>query len=108
MFFAQVWRDPGLLVGVSGGGEVRHVDSVQHSRLLMSHQGGGAPGAYAPPSSLLHLPPPHPSPALFPQLPDWAKRYPPISSPLHPPPEELLDRERAYAHDRDRHDRLMR
>ncbi|KAG8309993.1 Lysine-specific demethylase 3B [Homalodisca vitripennis] len=107
-----VWREPGA--------EVRHVHSVQHQTLLMSHPQGGNPGAshYPPPPPMMghplhHLPPP--ATHLYTQhVADmlWKPRYPPqipVNTHLHPTPaEELLERERAFAQDRDRQDRLIR
>ncbi|CAH0391977.1 unnamed protein product [Bemisia tabaci] len=49
---AEVWRDPSLLLAEP----VRHVDSVQHQSLLMSHPAGSAPPQAANPSA--HYPPP--------------------------------------------------
>lgn len=110
--------------------QVRHVHSVQHQSLLMSH---GTPGqapppaapaaAYPPPPPLmhpLHHLPPQPT-HLYPQhvaVADmlWKPRYHHPSAPPHqlPPtgphlhPDDLLERERAMAQDRDRQERLFR
>ncbi|XP_054265577.1 lysine-specific demethylase 3A-like isoform X2 [Macrosteles quadrilineatus] len=105
-----VWREPA---------DVRHVHSVQHQSLLMSHPGGSAPPA-PPPAS--HYPPPlmaphplhhlqAPGSHLYPPHVDmlWKPRYHHPQSQLshHPTAEELQEqRERAYA--QDRHDRLIR
>lgn len=106
-----VWREPA---------DVRHVQSVQHQSLLMSHPGGSAPPA-PPPAS--HYPPPlmaphplhhlqAPGSHLYPPHVDmlWKPtryHHPPTQLPHHPTTEELLEqRERAYA--QDRHERLIR
>lgn len=120
----RVWRDPSLLLVAEP--HVRHVHSVQHQTLLMSHPPGSASSApppqtaapsphYPPPPPLMsphpmhHLPPP--GTHLYSPMPEmlWKPRYPlPMGTHLHPAPEDLLERERAYAQDRDRHDRLLR
>lgn len=133
----RVWRDPSLLL--ESEPHVRHIHSVQHQTLLMSHPStpasAGPPSTSAaghpaalyppvpPPSTLMsplplqhhpHLPPP----GLYPHLPEmlWKQRYPlPVnpahllaSQSTHAAAEDLLERERAYAQDRDRHERLIR
>lgn len=102
--------------------QVRHVHSVQHQTLLMSH---GTPGqapppaapaaAYPPPPPLmhpLHHLPPQPT-HLYPQhvaVADmlWKPRYHHPSAPPHIHPDDMLERERAMAQDRDRQERLFR
>lgn len=123
-----VWREHTPSVSVSASvSEVRHVQSVQHQSLLMSHPGGSAPQAppatshYPPPPLMaphpLHLPPPGPHPHTHPHLYStssldmlWKPRYHQPSMPVHhqAAAEELLERERAFAQDRDRHERLIR
>lgn len=107
--------------------QVRHVHSVQHQSLLMSH---GTPGqAPPPPAATYPPPPPLMHPIHLPPQPThlyqqhvavtdmlWKPRYhhpsapphqlPPTGSHLHP--DELLERERAMAQDRDRQERLFR
>ncbi|KAF2901107.1 hypothetical protein ILUMI_05081, partial [Ignelater luminosus] len=123
----RVWRDPSLLL--ESEPHVRHIHSVQHQSLLMSHPStpaaSGPPPtsaashpatlypSVAPPPTLMsphplqpHLPPPglysHHMPDIL-----WKPRYPlPVGAHLlppqggHPTAEELLERERAYAQDR--------
>uniref|UniRef100_A0A1Y1LQ77 [histone H3]-dimethyl-L-lysine(9) demethylase n=2 Tax=Photinus pyralis TaxID=7054 RepID=A0A1Y1LQ77_PHOPY len=123
----RVWRDPSVLL--ESEPHVRHIHSVQHQSLLMSHPStpaaSGPPSTSAanhpsnlyppvpPPPSLMsphplqpHLPPPglyaHHLPEML-----WKQRYPiPVGAHLlgpqgaaHPG-EDILERERAYAQDR--------
>lgn len=137
------WRDPNLFLVTEPS--IRHVESVQHQSLLMSHPtvATGSPSsssssAAVSPSSMVAAPTtpsahyPH-SPSvtsmitshplhhqltphnMFPPIPEilWKQRYPVPGLPmtpshLHPVTEELLDRERAYVHDRERQDRMLR
>lgn len=100
-----VWREPA---------EVRHVHSVQHQSLLMSHPPAPAPPAPAPAPA--PYPPPHysllPPPVVYQQHVDmlWKQRYTHThATHLHPAAaEDLLERERAMAHERDRHERHIR
>lgn len=133
----RVWRDPNLLL--ESEPHVRHIHSVQHQSLLMSHPSAPAP-AGPPPTSASHpaalyppVPPPPPTimsphplphhphlppPGLYHPLPEmiWKQRYQLPVNPAHilttqgahNPAEELLERERAFAQDRDRHERLLR
>lgn len=80
----QVWRDPSVV------GEVRHVESPQHCRLVMS----GAPSYGGGPAELHHG---HGGPPLLhPQVPSygqaaaiaqlcWNKRFPGLPPPVPPP-----------------------
>lgn len=138
----RVWRDPNLLLVAERS--IRHVDSVQHQSLLMSHPAVAAgspsssssasvvspssvvaasstPAAHYPPTVVpmitphpLHhqLPPPNIYTSQIPEMLWKQQRFPGIPmtpAHLHPAAEELLvDRERAYAHDRERQDRLHR
>lgn len=118
----RVWRDPSLLL--ESEPHVRHIHSVQHQSLLMSHPStpaaSGPPPTSAanhqplyppvpPPPSLMsphplqhhpHLPPPS---HLYPHLPEmlWKQQYrlPPQLLPQAAHPEELMERDR-YAQDR--------
>lgn len=133
----RVWRDPNLLL--ESEPHVRHIHSVQHQSLLMSHPSAPA-SAGPPPTSASHpaalyppVPPPPPTimsphplphhphlppPGLYHPLPEmiWKQRYQLPVNPAHilttqgahNPAEELLERERAFAQDRDRHERLIR
>lgn len=124
----RVWRDPSLLL--ESEPHVRHIHSVQHQSLLMSHPSTPAASGPPPTSAASHpanlyppVPPPPPTlmsphplqPHLAPpglyshHLPEmlWKQRYPlPVGAHLlapqgaHPAAEELLERERAYAQDR--------
>ncbi|XP_022919363.2 probable JmjC domain-containing histone demethylation protein 2C isoform X1 [Onthophagus taurus] len=134
----RVWRDPNLLL--ESEPHVRHIHSVQHHTLLMSHpsqqqppgqqaQPAAHPTLYPPvppppPSALMsphlshhpHLPPP----ALYTLRPEmvpalWGKQYIPGHLPLPQVPpqtssaaEELLERDRVLAQDRDRQERQER
>lgn len=134
----RVWRDPSLLL--ESEPHVRHIHSVQHQSLLMSHPSTPAASGPPPTSAAGHpaslyppVPPPptlmsphplqhHPHlapPGLYTQhLPEmlWKQRYSlPVNAAhllapqgAHPAAEELLERERAYAQDRDRQERFMR
>lgn len=135
-----MWRDPSLLL--ESEPHVRHIHSVQHQSLLMSHPStpasAGPPSTSAashpatlyppvpPPPTLMgphplqhhpHLAPPglythHLQDMFFKQQ----QRYTLPVSPAHlltpqgthAAAEELLERERAFAQDRDRHERLLR
>lgn len=122
----RVWRDPNLLL--ESEPHVRHIHSVQHQSLLMSHPSTPAASGPPPSSAASHptlyppvAPPPmaphlhHPHlgpPTIYPHhLPEmiWNKRY--IGShiltqqvPHAGAPEDLL--ERNMAQDRDRQDRM--
>lgn len=132
----NVWRDPNLLLVAERS--IRHVDSVQHQSLLMSHPAVAAgspsssssasivsPSSVAAPSTpVSHYPPtglpmitPHPlhhqlpPPSIYTtQIPEmlWKQqRFPGLPmtpAHLHPAAAEEL----AYAHDRERQDRLQR
>lgn len=132
----RVWRDPSLLL--ESEPHVRHIHSVQHQSLLMSHP--STPASAGPPSTsaashpaaalyppvpppptlmgphpLQHHPHLAPPPGLYPHLELWKQRYPLTVNPAHLLPqgthaaaEEMLERERAIAQDRDRHERLLR
>lgn len=134
----RVWRDPSLLL--ESEPHVRHIHSVQHQSLLMSHPSAPA-SAGPPPTSASHpaalyppVPPPPPTimsphplphhphlppPGMYHSLPEmiWKQRYQLPVNPAHilssqgahnPAAEEMLERERAFAQDRDRHERLLR
>lgn len=124
----RVWRDPNLLL--ESEPHVRHIHSVQHQSLLMSHPSTPAasgpppssatthPSLYppvAPPPMGPHMHHPHLGPPLYPHhLSDmmWNKRY--MGShilaqqvPHSGAAEELLERERAsMTQDRDRQERM--
>ncbi|KAI4459227.1 jmjc domain-containing histone demethylation protein [Holotrichia oblita] len=125
----RVWRDPNLLL--ESEPHVRHIHSVQHQSLLMSHPSTPAASGPPPSSAATHpslyppvAPPPmgphlhHPHlgpPTIYPHhhLPDmiWNKRY--IGGhiltqqvPHSGAAEELLERERSLAQDRDRQERM--
>lgn len=134
----RVWRDPSLLL--ESEPHVRHIHSVQHQSLLMSHPSTPAASGPPPTSAANHpaslYPPvqppptlmgPHPlqhhhlpPPGLYPtqHIPEmlWKHRFPisvgaaHLLAPhaAHPAAEELLERDRVYAQDRDRHERLIR
>lgn len=133
----RVWRDPNLLL--ESEPHVRHIHSVQHQSLLMSHPSAPA-SAGPPPTSASHpaalyppVPPPPPTimsphplphhphlppPGLYHPLPEmiWKQRYQLPVNPAHilttqgahNSAEEQLERERAFAQDRDRQERLIR
>lgn len=98
--------------------EVRHVHSVQHQTLLMSHPSAPAPAPAPapPPATAGPYPPPHypllPPPVVYQQHVDmlWKQRYTHAhATHMHPAAaEDLLERERAMAQERDRHERLIR
>lgn len=133
----RVWRDPSLLL--ESEPHVRHINSVQHQSLLMSHpsapaSAGPPPTSASHPAALYPSVPPHPPaimsphplphhphlqpPGLYHPLPEmiWKQRYQlPVnpahiltSQGAHNPAEEMLERERVFAQDRDRHERLLR
>lgn len=132
----RVWRDPSLLL--ESEPHVRHIHSVQHQSLLMSHPStpaaSGPPPTsaanhpaslyppVAPPPNLMsphhlqhhpHLPPPH---ALYPHHMSemlWKQRYPISVNAAHllaPQSGHPVADEMlgVYAQDRDRHERLIR
>lgn len=123
----RVWRDPNLLLEAEP--HVRHIHSVQHQSLLMSHPSTPAASGPPPNSAATHpslyppvAPPPmgphlhHPHlgpPTMYPHLPEmiWNKRY--IGGHIltqqvshSGAAEELLERERSLAQDRDRQERM--
>lgn len=134
----RVWRDPSLLL--ESEPHVRHIHSVQHQSLLMSHPSAPASAGPPPPTSASHpaaalyapVPPPPtimsphplphhphlPPPGLYHPLPEmiWKQRYQLPVNPAHiltsqgshNPAEEMLERERVFAQDRDRHERMLR
>lgn len=104
----RVWRDPSL----AAEPRVRHVHSVQHHTLLMSHQqpstapqppaSSAPPGVsatmahYQPPRAAMHPHPMHlPPPGLYSQMTDmmWNK-FPPMALPPHMMGSEELMQER--------------
>lgn len=139
----RLWRDHPLSLSLIGDPAIRHVDSVQHQPLLMSHPAvgvGSSPSssasvaavsppsvATAPSTPSAHYPPPSavpsmitPSPLphqlpphLYAQMPEmlWKQpRFPAglTASQLHSMQDEIMERERAYALDRDRQERQDR
>ncbi|XP_048524488.1 probable JmjC domain-containing histone demethylation protein 2C isoform X3 [Dendroctonus ponderosae] len=100
----RVWRDPGLLLQVREEPHVRHVHSVQHQTLLMSHPQAPSTGPQPPTSAPTSLPAalyppmaPHPL-ASHPGMPNVAS-HPHLPPPhlLHPNFSDMIWKQQRYA-----------
>ncbi|XP_065339068.1 probable JmjC domain-containing histone demethylation protein 2C isoform X3 [Cloeon dipterum] len=127
----RVWRDPSLVQASEP--LVRHIHSVQHLSLMPHHPPQPPASAQQPsgsvesrigpppagaatrdPSPVTHYPPLPPQmlgnhaslPHLYAQEMIWKQRFIAQSAAAHP--DDILERERAMAQDRERHERYLR